>query len=195
MKFYDIEQGSIEWLALRLGKFTSSNFGKLFMGKSTDGYKKNIYKAVFERLTNERPESFRNEWMDRGNELEPEALKSYEMLTFNKVRNGGFFEFDEWTGASPDGLIGKDGLVQVKCLKYNTMIEYLQGKNLPKDYHYQCHGEMMATGRKWNDFYAYHPKLKPVIIRIERDEAVINEIQIELEIAIKKAKEIMTIIK
>lgn len=169
--YHDVIQGSDEWHSLRSGKFTSSIFKDLFMKETTAGYEKAIYKVVFERLSGQKiEEGFQSGYMKRGLELETEALEAYSLITFNKVTNGGFFELNEWIGASPDGLIGEEGQVQCKCPAFNTMINYLLKKELPYEYHYQVHGELLVTGRKWCDFLAYHPSLEAVIIRIDRDK-------------------------
>jgi len=201
MKFYDIEQGSEEWFELRKGKFTASIFSDLFMGKTTKGYEKAIYQVVFERLTGESPENFTNEWMERGKELESEAIEKYEMMTFTKVSNGGFVELNEWIGCSPDGFINdglgdpKQLLIEVKCPAFNTMINYLLDKKLPKIYEKQVQGQMYVTGAKWCDFMCYHPKLKPLIIRVERDETIIKEIEDKLNESIEKVKSIIKLLK
>ncbi|WP_276979206.1 lambda exonuclease family protein [Flavobacterium filum] len=192
MIFHDIQQGTDEWLNLRKGKFTASTFKDLFAKETTAQYEKAIYRVVFERLSGERVDSeFKSAYMQRGNDLEPDALKRYSLKTFNSVTNGGFFEYDEWIGASPDGLIDEDGQVQVKCPAYNTMINYLLKKKLPNDYFYQVHGELFVTGRQWCDFYAYHPNLEGLIIRIDRDEAVIAEIHKKINESILKVKSII----
>lgn len=165
------------------------------MAENTKGFQETIYKVAYERITNETPETFTNDWMQRGHDLEAEARHVYELETFNKVHNGGFFELNEWVGASPDGLIGNDGLVEIKCPKYSTMIEYLLNNKLPKIYEWQVHGQLWVTNRNWCDFVAYHPKLKPLIIRVERDnsrDAILRE---QLDVVIYKAKEIIKLIK
>jgi len=193
MKFWDIEQNTESWLNLRKKKFTASNFKDLFMSENTAGYKNTIYKVVFERLTDETPENFTNEWMDRGRELESEARESYELSTFNKVSNGGFCELNEWVGCSPDGFVN-DGLVEIKCPKYSTLIDYLVSKTLPKIYEKQIQGQLYVTGAKWCDFMCYHPKLKPLIIRVERDEEIIKEIADKLTESIEKAKQLIKLL-
>ncbi len=193
--FHDIIQNSELWYQLRLGRFTASTFKDLFMGKTTTGYQKAIYKPVFEKLTGEKPESFTSEYMERGHELEPLAKDCYEKETFNSVSNGGFFSLGDWIGASPDGLIDYDGILEVKCPAYNTMINYLLTGTLPKTYKYQVYGQLFVTGRQWCDFMAYHPKLAPLIIRIERDETIIKEIEDKLNESIKVAKQIIQKIK
>jgi putative phage-type endonuclease len=193
--YHEIEQNSDEWMALRLGKFTASSFADLFMKPTTTTYQKAIYKAVFERMTGEETENFTNSYMERGHELEPFAREEYETQTFTEVQNGGFFELNEWVGCSPDGLVGTNGIIEIKCPAYNTMIQYLIDRKLPSQYKYQVYGQLYVTGRKWCDFMAYHPKLKPLIIRIERDETIIKEIENKLNDSIKEAKRIIELIK
>jgi len=191
MIHHNIEQNTEIWMDLRKGKFTASSFKDLFMVKTTAGYRNAMYKVVFEKLTGEQPESFSNDYMQRGHELEPLAREFYEQETFNEVLDPGFFELNEWVGASPDGLIGDDGLIEIKCPAYGTMIQYLIDKELPAQYKWQVYGQMWVTGRKWCHFMAYHPNLKPIIIRIERDEVIINELTVKINEAIEHAKNII----
>lgn len=193
--FHDVEQNTEEWFNLRMGKFTASSFKDLFMAKTTKGYEKAIYKPVFERLTNESPESFSSDYMERGHELEPLAKECYEMETFSTVLNGGFFTLGEWVGASPDGLVGSDGILEIKSPAYNTMINYLLKKELPSIYKWQVQGQLFVTDRKWCDFMAYHPKLKPLILRIDRDEKMISELAVKLSESIEVAEDIINKIK
>ena len=188
MKYYDIEQGSEQWFELRLGKFTSSTFKNLFAKPTTIAYQKEINQVVFERLTGKVPESFSNDYMQRGTELEPLAREAYEAEKLEIVQNGGFWEFDEWTGSSPDGLIGDDGTLEAKCPAFNTMIEYLTKQKLPSEYFYQVHGQLFVTGRQWCDFVAYHPDLPIFIKRIEASEEVNQQIREALDKAIKQVQ-------
>ena len=190
MKFHDIEQGSESWFEIRRGKFTASIFKDLFAAKTTKAYEKAIYQVVFERLTGESPENFVSEYMERGKELESEAIEKYEMITFNKTTNGGFCELSEWIGASPDRFV-RPGIVEAKCPAFNTMINYLLEKKLPKIYEKQVQGQLYVTGAKWCDFMCYHPKLKPLIIRVRRDASMISQIKEKLEESILKAKSII----
>ena len=193
--FHNIEQNSPEWFELRKGKFTASTFKDLFMKETTQGFQDALYKVAYERLTNESPESFSNEWMQRGSELEPEAREWYELETYNKVHNGGFFEYSDWIGASPDGLIGDDGLIEIKCPKYSTMIGYLIYNGLPKAYEWQVHGQLWVADRQWCDFVAYHPKLQPLIIRVERSKERDIELLSKLADAIQETQEIINKLK
>lgn len=199
MIFHNVQQNSPEWEALRRGKFTASIFDELFLSKSTVTYEKAIAKVVYERLTGESPESFQSDYMKRGHELESAAHDRYNELKFvetlSVIEPGGFFELDEFTGASPDGLIEDDGIVEIKCPAYNTMIKYLIDKKLPNQYKYQVQGQLYVTGRSWCDFFAYSPKLKPHIIRIYPDGNIIDMIKYELDIAIKKANDLINKLK
>lgn len=192
MTIHDIPQGTPEWDAVRCGKFTASNIHKLFMGKSTKGYNDYINQIVFERLTGKKPESFESEWMKNGTELEPEAVASYELLTFDKVTPVGFIELDDWRGCSPDGLVGQDGMIQVKCPKWSTLIDYRLTGKIPEDYLYQMQYEMYISGRKWNDFFCYHPDLEPMLKRVEWDEVYRGAFDREIEIAKLEAEKRLT---
>ena len=186
MTIHEEPQGSPEWFAARSGKFTGSNFDKLFMGKSTKGYNDLLNTVAFERLSGVVPESFETDWMARGKELEAEARKQYELETFRRVRTVGFVSEDEWVGASPDGLIDEDGILEVKCPKHTTFMTYLlDPKKAYDEYMYQVQGEMMVTGRHWADLTIYYPGLAPLIIRCGRDAEIINRIRGELATAIE----------
>lgn len=192
---HTFEQHTEEWYKVRMGKFTASSFKDLFSKPNTITYEKAIYRPVFERLTDESPESFSNEWMQRGNELEESARLQYEFESGNSVEQVGFVDLNEWVGCSPDGLIGDDGLLEIKCPAYNTHMNYLLSGKLPSTYKWQVHGQLWVTGRQWCDFFSYYPKLKPFVIRVERDEKLINELEETVESAIEKAKEILNKIK
>ncbi len=195
MKHYKVEQNSDEWWQLRIGRFTASTFGELFMGPNTLGFKKAINKVVFEVLTGEWPEGYKNQWMDRGHEIEPLAVEAYEMLRFDDVLPGGFWKYGKYAGGSPDGLIGDDGLLEVKAPLPNTMIEYMMTGKLPCIYKWQVHGQLLVTGRLWCDFMAYHPKLRPLIIRVERDEDKIKELKLQLKHCIGLVEEKINILR
>ena len=141
-------------------------------------------------MTGQSPsdEKFASKYMDRGHELEPEARKAYETTTFNKIKNGGFYELNEWVGASPDGTV-KGGGLEIKCPAYNTQMGYLIKKVLPQDYFYQVHAQMLICDFGFVDFFTYHPQLPIFKIRVKRDAEVEKKILAELEIAIKSVQE------
>ena len=194
MIFHDVQQNTEEWLALRKGKFTASTFGSLFMAKTTAGYQNAIYKVCYERLTGESPESFGNDWMERGHILESEAREEYELLTFNKVSNGGFCELNEWIGCSPDGFVKPGGILEIKSPKYSTLMSYTLSGELPREYKYQVHGQLWITESEFCDFFVYHPKLKPMLLWVNRDEKIIKELEDALVSAINEAKQKLTIL-
>jgi len=188
MKIFESPQGSDEWRKERSKHFTASNFSDLFMSKSTQGYNDIINQVAFERITDSMPEEYSNDYMKRGIELESFAREAYELQTFNKVTQVGFIELDEWIGASVDGLVGSDGLLEIKCPKWSTLMSYILNDSIPKGYIYQIQGQLYVTERSWCDFYAWHPTLKPFLRRVPRDEAIIAEIQTKLTEAIEEAK-------
>ena len=187
MIYHDVIQGSDEWHVLRSTRFTASNFHKLFAKESTKTYQNLINEIVFARLTGEVSESYQSEWMKRGNDLEADAIEAYELETFNKVTPVGFVELDEWVGCSPDGLIGKDAMLQVKCPKATTLMDYY-GEEIPREYMWQIQGELYVTDRKWSDYYVYHPHLRPIKATVLYDNEMINELRLKLETAIMIVK-------
>lgn len=189
--WHNIEQGTEEWFALRQAKFTASTFKNLFATKTTASYNNEIYRVVFEKLTGESPETYKNEYMERGNELEPFARAAYEMESFNDVTPGGFFELNEFVGCSPDGLIGDEGGLEIKCPKFSTMIEYLVKKKLPTEYYWQVQGSLFVTKRKYWDFFGYHPKLKPLVVKVLPEEEAFEKLEKEIAEATKRVNEII----
>ena len=187
--FYDIIQGTDEWFDIKRGKFGASSAAELLMTPGTAGYQKLINKIVFERITGKTAESYSNGWMERGLELEPEAIQHYELSTFNKVKRVGYASCNEWVGCSPDGLIGEDGLIQIKCPAWNTQLEYYFSDKVPSNYYKQCQFEMFVTVKGWNIFYSYYPGLKPFICKIERDEEMIKQIVVKLDESIQLVKQ------
>lgn len=188
MIYHDVIQGSDEWHVLRSTRFTASNFPKLFAKENTKTYQNLINEIVFARLTGEVSESYQSEWMRRGNELEAEAIEAYELETFNKTTQIGFIELDDWVGCSPDSLVGDDGMLQVKCPKATTLMDYYGGGDAYEQHYIQVQGELYVANRKWSDLYIYHPKLKPFCRRIDRNEGAIFDIRSMINKAIKIAE-------
>lgn len=205
MKHYDIEQNSEEWDALRLGKFTASTFADLFMAKTTVGYQKAIIKVAFERVTGESEEQYNNKWMQRGHEKEPFAVENYELFSFNSCEPAGFYEYDEFTGASPDRkIVGQNGGCEFKCPSFQVYNEYLEINKdplfpkLPKAYYWQIIGQLLCTGWDFIDYMPYSsPKLKQILIRIERNqyEAAIEQLKTQLSVCIEEVKVLIERIK
>ena len=183
------EQGSPEWLAARLGKPSASMFSKLITttGKpssSADGY---INQLIAERLTGQSEPFYVTEWMARGTELEPEARKAYEFLSNNDVVETGFIlDISSECGCSPDGLIADKGGLEIKCPAPQTMVSYLRDDQVGvKKYWQQIQGCMWISQREWWDFFAYHPEMPHVIVRVERDEEYIAKLAEEVTKAVE----------
>lgn len=197
MRFFDVEQNTDEWNELRIGKFTASSFSNLFMAKSTKGYQDTIIKVAYEIVTGESQESFSNKWMQRGHELEPCAVENYELYTFNKTSNGGFYQYNDFVGASPDRkIINENGGCEFKCPSFQVYNEYLKNKSLPSIYYWQIHGQLLCTGWDYIDFMPYlSPKVKQILIRINRDEKIIQELEIKLDECIDEVLNLINQIK
>lgn len=190
MRCIDCEQGSDEWIAARLGIPSASMYGKIIttQGKWSTQADTYINQLVAEKLTGEQTPFYQNEHMARGTELEPDARKMYEFIKDVEVQEVGFCLHDALeAGASPDGFIGEDGGLEIKCPAPATHVEYLRGGKLPSKYKQQVMGCLWITGREWWDFMSYHPSMKPLIVRVERDEDYIAE----LEACVSKAVELI----
>ena len=171
-------QGSPEWFTARLGIPTASNFGKILTagGKASTSRKTYADKLLAEWLAGKPVDQMETTaWMQRGNELEQQARDNYEFETGNEVDQIGFVYLDvkRKAGCSPDGYVGEDGLIEIKCPKASSLVGYY-GKPCPSKYVPQVQGQLWICEREWCDFYAYHPDLLPCIIRVERDEKYIK---------------------
>ncbi|MFH1645774.1 MAG: lambda exonuclease family protein [Candidatus Omnitrophota bacterium] len=191
MVIIDVLQNSPEWYAAKCGIPSSSEFDKLVIlsGKPSKQREKYLYRLAGERLLGHSEESYQNAAMLRGKEVEAEARQYYEFITGQEVKQVGFCLADGY-GASPDGLIGDDGLLEIKCPILSTHIYYLIKNELPSDYIQQVEGQLLVTGRKWVDFLSYYPGLDPLLIRVERDEDFIKTLKIELKIFCQELDEL-----
>lgn len=179
MKILDVEQGSDEWFNARLGIPTASRFKDIITpakGDKSKSYKSYMYELIAEKLIKEKEESFKSEWMERGNEVEDLARSSYEFLHDVEVKQVGIMLNDAGTiGASPDGLIGEDGGLEIKCPKPSTLVKYMLDGRLPLEYKTQVMGNLWISEREWWDFVAFHPNMKMFKIRVYRDEEYIRK--------------------
>lgn len=182
-------QGSMEWKKARAGRVTASRIVDIVAKtKSGASASRENYMAqlVCERLTGEPSECFVNEAMRWGTEKEPEAKSMYGFITSVDVYPVGMVSHPNiaMASASPDGLVGDVGLIEVKAPQTSTHIATLLGKPIDKKYMMQMHWQMACTGRQWCDFVSFDPRLPPEmqieIRRVERDPVVIAELEIEV---------------
>lgn len=181
-----IEQRSEEWFAQRCGKVTASRIADV-MAKTRSGWgaSRANYKAqlVAERLTGMVADSYSNAAMAWGIEKEPEARDAYEARFLKTVEEAPFVLHPKIAdaGASPDGFVGEDGLVEIKCPNTSTHIETLLKGAVADKYVKQIQWQLACTGRAWCDFVSYDPRIGPELAlwvkRIERDNKSIAEIE------------------
>lgn len=186
-----IVQGSDEWKALRLGKVTASRVADVIAKTKTGwGASRTNYAAqlIAERLTGNIAESYTNAAMQWGTDTESEARSAYEFRTNEDVVEVAFSPHPklEMSGASPDGLVGDNGLVELKCPNTATHIETLLSKTVSGRYVTQMQWQMACTGRQWCDFASYDPRMpenmRLFVCRVTRDDILIGELEKEIGI-------------
>ena len=198
MKILEFEQRSPEWFAIRCGKPSASNFDKIVTmdGKPSKQREKYLYQLAGEKVSGIAEETYQNAAMLRGIELEDEARKLYEAITENTVSKVGFCLSDcEEYGASPDGIVGEKGLLEIKCPAISTHVCYLLQNKLPSDYFQQTQGQLLVTGKEWVDFVSHYPGIKPLVIRVTRNEEFLSALMSELKSFCKELNEIVIKIK
>ena len=184
-----MDQGTEEWFTIRIGKVTASRVADV-IAKTKTGYSasRDNYMAqlICERLTGLKGESFTNAAMQHGTDTEPLARAAYEALKDVLVDEVGFVPHPtiEMAGASPDGLVGEDGLLEIKCPNTATHIETLISKVVPGKYNTQMQFQMACTGRQWCDFVSFDNRLPEMfqlfVTRVPRDEVFIRLIESEI---------------
>jgi putative phage-type endonuclease len=178
-----MEQRSDEWFAARLGRVTASRINDVMAGKTTAARQNYITQLVVERLTKKQGESFTNAAMQWGTETEPLARAAYEAHTSVLVDEVGIIYHPtiEMAGASPDGLIGEDGMLEIKCPNTTTHIETLLSESHDKKYFNQMQWQMACTGRQWCDFVSFDPRmpddLQLFVSRVNRDDEHIAKLE------------------
>lgn len=162
MKYNDIEQNSEEWYDIRVGKVTTSNFGKFMAnyGKSFgEPAKKYAFKLAKEQLTGVKSdeEVYSNKYMELGHEWEPVACREYQNKTFEIVTNGGFCEHETFknVGGSPDGLVGTKGGIEIKSVIAWTQRNNIKRGGFDPSYKWQILGNIWLCDLDWLDFISY----------------------------------------
>jgi putative phage-type endonuclease len=172
----DVEQRSPEWLALRRGAITASAADRLLTQAKIREY---ALELAAERLVREVPPNIVTAAMQWGIDHEENARLRYAFERGVDVLSVGFAWLDDlegWIGCSPDGVVGDDGLVEVKCPSSKRHLEYLTNGEAPKEYMAQIQFQLWVTGRQWCDFVSYDPRFERgdfFCRRVERDEAAI----------------------
>lgn len=193
-----MQQGSEGWVKVRLGRVTASRISDL-MAKTKSGWgagrRNYMSDLVIEILTGAPIDHFKSKEMERGNEVEPQARSLYSLLRDVDIQEVGFVQHPaiEDAGASPDGLVGDDGMIELKCPNSATHIETLLTEKIPNDYMLQMHWQLACTGRQWVDFVSFDLRLPAnlqlFIKRIPRDNAQIIGLEVEVRAFIREMKE------
>lgn len=183
------EQRTPEWFAERLGKITASRIadvvGKTKSGSYGAARKNYMAELLCQRLTGQQEEKFTSAAMQHGTDTEPAARAMYMLETGTDVTETGFIPHPTiaMSGASPDGLAGEDGLIEIKCPNTATHLEFLQSRKPKHEYLLQMQWQMACTGRQWCDFVSYDDRLPEKLayrcIRIPRDDKLIAELEEE----------------
>lgn len=195
-----MDQRTPEWYAARLGKATASRIADI-VAKTKTGYgaTRENYKMelALERITKAQAPSFTNAAMQWGIDTEPAARSAYETTTGNFVTEVGMIDHPTiaMSGASPDGYVGDDGLIEIKCPESKQHLKNLSTRKPDTKYIYQMQWQMACTGRKWCDFVSYDPRfpdhLQLLIVRVQRDEALIAEVEKEVVLFLDEVTEMV----
>ena len=178
MKIYkDINQGSPEWFEIRVGKVTASHAQAI--GNNGKGLENYILEVVAEMFSSSEKEHYSNEHTERGNELEPIARSMYELQKNIEVEEIGFAEYNDFVGCSPDGLVGKYGMIEIKCPDDKTYFNLLMNEKIDNAYIWQCQMNMLILERKWCDLVFYNPNFEKSmkIFRLEPDKEMFSKLK------------------
>lgn len=195
MQIINCYQKTEEWQKIRLGKFGGTDAQAV--ATAGKGLETLCYQKVGEILT-QRPakEPYTNSDLDRGNELEPIARQAYELETGSKVTQVGYILKNEFVGVSPDGLVGDDGMIEIKSPSDAVFVRYLFNREIDPKYLWQMQHQLLVAERKWVDYVVFNDNLNRLeITRVLRDEAKIEKIRIGLEIGEATIKKILEGIK
>jgi YqaJ-like recombinase protein len=179
LQFHDCEQGSLEWHNCRLGIPTASMF-QTVMAKGRDGgasvtRKEYLLKLVGEVMTGELTESYSNEHMQRGKDMEAEARDAYAFITDRTPQRIGFITNGP-KGCSPDSLLDTNGVLEIKTKLPHRLLEVLLRDEFPAEHKAQCQGALWVAEREWIDIAVYWPKMPLFVKRAYRDEDYIKKL-------------------
>lgn len=186
-KIHPVDQLSGDWLKLHIGRVTGSELQNLvtpeFAIRTGEMPKTYLYKKLAEAYRGQPMPGFSTWTTEQGQELEAEARAWYRLeYDDHRVHTVGFIEHDNGRcGASPDGLLGDEGGLEIKSPEPHTHVKYLMQGTLPKEYAPQVHMNIYATGRKWWRFVSYRRGFPALVLHIARDETIIAKIEKALE--------------
>ena len=189
MKIINCIQGSEEWWDAKLGVVSASHFHQVQNKRTGRGrYRR---KLAAERLTGFREDTYTNKTIENGTETEQEARRYYEIRNDCEVEQVGFVTRDDDIGGSPDGLVGKPGLLEIKCPLSSTHIETILSGKMPSLHIPQVQGLLWITERQWCDFVSYDPRVlsQPMFtVRVERDVEYFKKLAGEVGVFVNELK-------
>lgn len=184
--YHDVIQGTDAWLHVKAGKFSGTSASEFIVnGRSAGGIGQGlstmIYKKSSDAVTGPDLDGYTSKSMQRGNDYEPYARKRYEVGNFVDVQEVGFIQLGSFFGVSPDGLVGEDGAIEIKCPGGPEWVRWkdtdMQVKDICSNYYYQMQWLMFITGRKWVDYVVFNPDFAPLDYtqtRVARDEVAMG---------------------
>jgi putative phage-type endonuclease len=185
-----VEQGTPEWHQIRLGKVTASRVADILAKTKTgpSASRSNyLIELALQRVTKTLEESYTNSAMEWGIQTEPQARVAYEVKTNNFVDQVAFIDHPTISnfGCSPDGLVGSDGLIEIKCPNSATHWSYIKDNAPPNKYYIQMQAQMAVTGAKWCDFVSFDPRMPErsqlLIVNVPRDPEFISSMEEEIK--------------
>lgn len=182
LQIIDVEQNSDAWLLARIGMPTASRFKDVMAKGEGKSRRKYLLTVAGETLLKQHQDGYSNANMERGKLLEDDAAQVYAFLRDDEVAKTGFWSRTTY-GASPDRRVGKRGLLQIKTMQPDLLLELLVNPRLPPEHKPQCQGELLVGAGEvdWLDFMAFWPGLKPVIVRVEPDLKYQAELTVGIE--------------
>jgi putative phage-type endonuclease len=196
-----MEQRTEEWFSARLGKVTASKVSAVLAKKDSATRSDYLTDLVLERLTGKQQEFYQNDAMQWGTDTEPQARMAYEAFKGVLVDEMGFIDHPsiQYFGCSPDGLVEKDGLVEIKCPNSKTHLSTLLNGKIPTKYIPQVQTQMAVMNRQWCDFVSFDPRLPEdlqlFIVRVNRDDEYIAKLEEEVVAFLDEVEETVTKLK
>lgn len=185
IQIHNVEQGTDSWHALRAGLPTASCFSAIMdrkkNGDPTAARQKYLYTLAGQRITGKIVETYSGGALERGKIMEDEARKFYVFQSDQTCEQVGFVTNSIWhAGASPDSLVGSEGMLEIKTKLPDLLLECLEADEVPEEHVAQCQGQLAVAQRAWVDLCCYWPGMPKFIKRIPRDETYIAKLKIEV---------------